>query len=95
MNTQSATARTRAVTNLDSLLGPGERVLWRGKPVRRDFVFRTWPLSVFGLVLVVAVFAFEVVVLTTEAPRLAGSVCGAIRHRGALYARRPFPRDQL
>ena len=53
---------------MDSYLGPGEHVLWRGKPVRRDFVLRTWPLSVFGLLLVTSVFIFETVILTTEAP---------------------------
>jgi hypothetical protein len=45
-------------------------VLWRGKPERRPFVFRTWPLSIFGGVLVLASLSYEVVVLTTEAPDL-------------------------
>ncbi len=53
---------------LDALLAPGERVLWRGKPERHPFVWRTWPLSLFGGVLVLAVLVFEIVVLTTEAP---------------------------
>lgn len=50
----------------------GERVLWRGKPEREAFVRRTWPLSVFGGALLVAVVAFYMVVLTTEAPDLLG-----------------------
>src|SRR5438874_1257982 len=54
--------------DLDAQLAPGERVLWRSKPERKPFVLRTWPLSIFGLVLVVAVFVFEIVILTTEAP---------------------------
>ena len=55
-------------TDLTTLLGPGEKVLWQGKPERAPFVLRTWPLSLFGAVLVVSVVAFEWVVLTTEAP---------------------------
>jgi hypothetical protein len=55
---------------LDARLAPGEVVLWRGKPVRRAFVLRTWPLSVFGGVLVLAVVAFEAMVLSTEVPDL-------------------------
>lgn len=55
---------------LDAWLAPGEVVLWRGKPVRRAFIFRTWPLSIFGCVLVVAVVAFETIILSTEAPDL-------------------------
>lgn len=51
-------------------MAPGEEVLWRGKPERQPFVFRTWPLSIFGAVLVIAAMAYEVVVLTTEAPDL-------------------------
>src|SRR5689334_12086756 len=68
MNTKIASSQTRPAASLDSMLGPGEKVLWRGKPVRRAFVFRTWPLSVFGLLLVVSVFCFETVILNTEAP---------------------------
>lgn len=56
--------------SLDERLAPGEVVLWRGKPERRAFVYRTWPLSIFGGVLVVAVLAFETIVLTTDAPNL-------------------------
>ena len=55
---------------LDAWLAPGEVVLWRGKPVRRAFVLRTWPLSIFGGVLVLGVVAFEAIVLSTEAPDL-------------------------
>ncbi len=51
-------------------LTPGERVLWRGKPERGPFVRRTWPFSVFGGALLAAFFAYEVTVLTTEAPDL-------------------------
>jgi hypothetical protein len=54
--------------NLEARLAPGEVVLWRGKPVRRAFVYRTWPLSIFGGVLVLAAVAFEFIVLSTEAP---------------------------
>lgn len=68
MNTQTASAQARQAPTLDSLLAPEEKVLWRGKPVRRAFVFRTWPLSVFGLLLVVSVLCFETVVFNTEAP---------------------------
>ena len=56
--------------SLDARLAPGELVLWRGKPVRQAFVFRTWPLSIFGGVLVLAVVAFETIVFTTDAPDL-------------------------
>lgn len=56
--------------DLANELRAGERVLWRGKPVREAFVWRTWPLSVFGVVLLAAVVAFYVVALTTEAPDL-------------------------
>lgn len=55
---------------LDARLAPGEVVLWRGKPVKRPFVLRTWPLSIFGGVLVAAAVAFEVIILSTEAPDL-------------------------
>jgi len=54
--------------DLDSRLAPGEVVLWRGKPERQPFVFRTWPLSIFGAALVLAAVSFEVTILTTEAP---------------------------
>jgi hypothetical protein len=59
-----------AGNDLDARLAPGEVVLWRGKPERRDFVLRTWPLSIFGAVLIVAASAYEIVVLSTEAPDL-------------------------
>lgn len=49
-------------------LAPGERVLWHGKPEYGPFVWRTWPLSIFGAILLAAALTFEVVVLTTEAP---------------------------
>jgi hypothetical protein len=68
MNTQTATAQKDANVDLEAYLAPGERVLWRGKPERRPFVLRTWPLSIFGAVLIAAVVAFETVVFTTEAP---------------------------
>jgi hypothetical protein len=45
-------------------------VLWRGKPEHNPFVFRTWPLSIFGAALVLASGAYEVVILTTDAPDL-------------------------
>lgn len=48
----------------------GEQVLWRGKPERQAFVWRTWPLSIFGGVLLTAMLAFYAVVLTTDAPDL-------------------------
>lgn len=54
--------------SLDARLAPGEVVLWRGKPERQAFVFRTWPLSIFGAVLVAAVIAFEWIVLAPDAP---------------------------
>lgn len=56
--------------NLDANLGPIEKVLWRGKPERGPFVWRTWPLSIFGGVLLAAAIAFETIILTTEAPDL-------------------------
>ncbi|HEX8597150.1 MAG TPA: hypothetical protein VF952_01375 [Chloroflexia bacterium] len=62
------TSRHAPDAELASELWAGERVLWRGKPVREAFVWRTWPLSVFGGVLLAAVIVFFVVVLTTEAP---------------------------
>ncbi len=66
-----ATAHAKnANTHLEANLAPGERVLWRGKPVQRAFVWRTWPLSIFGGVLIATVVAFEAVILTTEAPDL-------------------------
>jgi hypothetical protein len=61
------TAAGKPVVDLDAMLAPGEVVLWRGKPERQAFVFRTWPLSVFGAVLVTAAGAYIAVVLTTEA----------------------------
>ena len=62
------TTRPAPDADLASELWAGERVLWRGKPVREAFVWRTWPLSVFGGVLLTAAIVFFVVVLTTEAP---------------------------
>ncbi len=62
------TAPGNPPADLDAMLAPGEIVLWRGKPERRPFVFRTWPLSVFGFVLVAGAVAYVIVVLTTEAP---------------------------
>jgi hypothetical protein len=62
------TAPGNPPADLDAMLAPGEVVLWRGKPERRPFVFRTWPLSVFGSVLVAGAVAYVIVVLTTEAP---------------------------
>ncbi len=53
---------------LDAQLAPGEVVLWRGKPERQAFVFRTWPLSIFGAVLVLMAGSYEIIVLTTELP---------------------------
>lgn len=61
-------AAARANTDLDAQLGPGEKVLWRGKPEQRPFVLRTWPLSIFGALLIMSVVAVETVVLTSEAP---------------------------
>src|SRR3954454_14490856 len=68
MNTSSAVGNKTPTADLDAQLAPGERVLWRSKPERRAFVLRTWPLSVFGMVLVVTIVLFEIVILTTEAP---------------------------
>jgi hypothetical protein len=65
LNSPSTTA-----DSLNAFLAPGEVVLWRGKPERRPFVFRTWPLSIFGVALIVAALFYEVIVLTTEAPDL-------------------------
>src|SRR5919201_3322152 len=79
----SRTART-ARTDLDAQLAPGERVLWRGKPERNAFVLRTWPLSVFGAVLIVAAAIYEVVIFTTEAPDSL-AVWGVPFALGALY----------
>jgi hypothetical protein len=58
------------IEDLDAHLAPGEVILWRGKPERRPFIFRTWPLSIFGIALIVAALFYEVIVLTTEAPDL-------------------------
>ena len=58
----------RVPGDLASLLAPGERVLWRGKPERGPFVFRTWPLSAFGAVLLASVAAFVLIILSTDAP---------------------------
>ena len=43
-------------------------MLWRGKPECQPFVWRTWPLSIFGGILLLSVVVFETVILTTEAP---------------------------
>jgi hypothetical protein len=61
-------AATRANGDLEANLAPGEKVVWRGKPERGPFVWRTWPLSIFGAILVAAIVAYETVILTTEAP---------------------------
>jgi hypothetical protein len=53
-------------SSIEDRLAPGEVVLWRGKPVWKAFVFRTWPLTIFGAVLVVAVLWYEGLVFTTE-----------------------------
>lgn len=53
---------------LDERIAPGEQIIWRGKPARSAFVLRTWPLSVFGAILVAAVATFVYTVLTTPAP---------------------------
>src|SRR5438552_1208663 len=73
-----------AQNTIDSRLAPGEVVLWRGKPVRRAFVFRTWPLSIFGAVLITAVVAFETIIFTTEAPDIL-AVVGVPFSLAALY----------
>ncbi len=54
--------------DIENDLAPGERVLWRGKPERGPFVWRTWPLSIFGAILLSAALTFEILILTTEAP---------------------------
>jgi len=61
-------AEKRVPGDLASLLAPGERVLWRGKPERGPFVLRTWPLSVFGAVLIASVGVFALIIFSTEAP---------------------------
>jgi hypothetical protein len=68
MNMPLAAHRDTPRADLDAQLAPGERVLWRSKPERNPFVLRTWPLSVFGLVLITATIIYEIVVFTTEAP---------------------------
>ena len=73
-----------AVTDLEAQLAPGERVLWRGKPERNAFVLRTWPLSVFGAMLIVSTAIFEVVIFTTEAPDSLALWCAPFAV-GALY----------
>ena len=50
-------------SDLDAQLAPGEKVLWRGRPERGPFVRRTWPLSIFGTLLLMSILAFETVVL--------------------------------
>jgi hypothetical protein len=54
--------------SLDARLAIGEEVMWRGKPVRRAFVYRTWPLSIFGGVLLLAALSVETAMLSTNAP---------------------------
>jgi hypothetical protein len=66
MSARAVTAK--ANTDLEANLAPGEKVIWRGKPERAPFVWRTWPLSIFGAILVAAIVAYETVILTTEAP---------------------------
>lgn len=66
--TTPSRAADSTTPDLASDLAPGERVLWRGKPERSPFVWRTWPLSIFGAVLLLSALLFEIVVLTTEAP---------------------------
>src|SRR5947208_12047872 len=68
MNMPLAARSNTPRADLDAQLAPGERVLWRSKPERNPFVLRTWPLSVFGLVLITATVIYEIVVFTTEAP---------------------------
>ncbi len=68
MKAQTATAQKTASPDLNAYLAPGEKVLWSGKPELKLFVLRTWPLSIFGAVLLVAIIAFETTILTTEAP---------------------------
>lgn len=69
MSGQRPPTNSRTVNpDLEANLAPGERVLWRGKPERGPFVWRTWPLSIFGGLLLVAVLAYDLVILTTEAP---------------------------
>lgn len=65
-------ARTNETTDreLTLYLAPGERIVWKGKPEHDPFVYRTWPLSVFGAVLLISVLAYEITILTTEAPDL-------------------------
>ncbi len=68
MNARPAVIRRQEATDLDANIGPGEHVLWRGKPERKPFVLRTWPLSIFGAALLLSAIIYEVVILTTEAP---------------------------
>src|SRR6476661_8889544 len=68
MSAQIASTRKRSDASLDAYLAPGEKVLWRGKPERTPFVFRTWPLSIFGALLVTSVIIFEIVIFSSEAP---------------------------
>ncbi len=68
MKAQTAGRIKSAGATLDEHLALGEKVLWRGKPERRPFIFRTWPLSIFGALLITSVTIFEIVILTTEAP---------------------------
>ncbi len=52
----------------EKVLTPGEHVLWRGKPEKGPFVFRTWPLTVYGGLLLATVIVYWWTILTTEAP---------------------------
>jgi hypothetical protein len=36
--------------HLEQMLQSGERILWQGKPKKRPYVMRRWPLSCFGAV---------------------------------------------
>ena len=41
---------TSRATHLEQMLQTGERPLWQGKPVRRNFIRRHWFMSCFGAV---------------------------------------------
>ncbi len=71
MSSQRALNSSKTLNpDLDANLAPGEKVLWRGKPERGPFVWRTWPLSIFGGLLLTSVVVYDLVIFTTEAPDL-------------------------
>lgn len=71
--------------SLDARLAIGEEIFWRGKPVRQAFVYRTWPLSIFGGVFLLIALVSEVIFVVDGAPFFV-TLLGLPFVFGALYA---------